>query len=182
VPNGTAGAPTTIQIQVADQFGNPVAGATSVISVAVAGANPSAGLAVTEVGAGSYSASYVPVHSGNDAIGIQVAGLALASSPFTSIVLAGPADPAHSTAEVTVTPNIFYFTIRVVVTARDAQGNPTGRGGDRVEVAPDGAPPAAATDNGNGTYSAEFVSLSYNHTVAITLNGSPILGSPYTTR
>jgi hypothetical protein len=182
VPNGTAGAVTTIQIQVADQFGNPVAGAASVISVTVGGANPSAGLAVTEVGGGSYSASYVPVHSGNDAIGVQVNGLTLAGSPFTSIVVPGLSDPAHSSAEVTATPTVFYFTIRIVVTARDAQGNPTGVGGDRVQLAIDGAPPAAATDNGNGTYSAEFISFSPNHSVAITLNDIPILGSPYTTR
>jgi hypothetical protein len=182
VPNGTAGAPTTIQIQVADQFGNPVAGAASVISVTVGGANPSAGLAVTEVGGGSYSASYVPVHSGSDQVGIQVNGLALAGSPFTSVVAVGPSDPAHSTAEVTVIPSVFYFTIRIVVTARDVQGNPTGVGGDRVQLAIDGAPPAAAVDNGNGTYSAEFISLSPNHTVAITLNDIPIQGSPYTSR
>jgi Big-like domain-containing protein/invasin-like protein/filamin/ABP280 repeat protein len=181
VPNGTVGVPTTIQIQVADQFGNPVGGAAAGIAITVGGANPSPGLPVTEVGGGSYSASYVPVHTGSDEIGIQVAGLTLASSPFTSIVLPGPTDPAHSTAEVTLIPNIFYFTIQIVVTARDVQGNPTGTGGDRVQVAVDGASPVAATDNGNGTYSAEFVSLSPSHTVAITLNDSPIQGSPYTT-
>ena len=181
VPNGTSGAPTTIQLQVTDQFGNPVPGAASVISVTVGGANPSAGLAVTELGGGSYSASYVPVLSGSDQIGIQVNGLTLAGSPFTSIVAPGPSDPARSTAEVTATPSVFYFTIRIVVTARDAQGNPRGVGGDRVQLAIDGAPPAAAADNGNGTYSAEFISFSPNHTVAITLNDSPIQGSPYTT-
>jgi hypothetical protein len=181
VPNGTAGAPTTIQIQVADQFGNPVAGAAAGISITVAGANPSGGLAATEVGGGLYSALYVPVHGGNDEVGIQVNGLTLAGSPFTSMVVPGPSDPAHSTAEVTATPTVFYFTIRIVVTARDAQGNPTGVGGDRVQLAIDGAPPAAAADNGNGTYSAEFISFSPNHTVAITLNDSPIQGSPYTT-
>jgi invasin-like protein/Big-like domain-containing protein/filamin/ABP280 repeat protein len=182
VPNGTAGAPTVIKIHVIDEFGNPVAGVAAGIAITVGGANPALGLPVTEAGDGSYSASYVPVHTGNDEIGIQVAGLTLAGSPFSSIVVPGPTDPAHSTAEVTAIPNIFYFTIKIVVTARDAQGNPTGMAGDQVQVAVDGAAPAAATDNGNGTYSAEFISLSLNHTVAITLNGSPIQGSPYTTR
>ena len=181
VPNGTVGAPTAIEIHLADEFGNPVAGAAAGISIAVAGANPTPGLPITEVAAGSYSASYVPVHTGSDAISIQIPGLTLAGTPFTSIVAPGPSDAAHSTAEVTTTPNVFYYTIRIVVTARDAQGNPTGTGGDRVQVAMDGGPPAAATDNGNGTYSAEFLSLSPNHTVAITLNDSPIQGSPYTT-
>jgi hypothetical protein len=182
VPNGTVGVPTTIQIQVADQFGNPVGGAAAGIAITVGGANPSPGLPVTEVGGGSYAASYVPLHSGNDEIGIQINNLTLANSPFTSIVLPAPSDPSHSTAEVTTIPNVFFFTIRTVVTARDSQGNPTGNGGDRVQVAVDGGPPAAATDNGNGTYSLEFGSLTRNHTVAVTMNDIPIQGSPYTTQ
>jgi hypothetical protein len=182
VPNGTAGAPTTIDIHLADQFGNPATGAAASVSVTVGGANPSPGLPVIEVGGGAYSAAYVPVHIGSDEIGIQVGGLPLASSPLHSSVLPGPTDPAHSTAEVTTTQSLFYFTISIVVTARDAQGNPVVTAGDRVQMVVDGGPPQAATDNGNGTYSMAFVTLSPNHSVAITLNDIPIQGSPYPTQ
>jgi Bacterial Ig-like domain (group 1) len=182
VPNGVAGTPTPIQIHATDQFGNPATGAAAGISVGVAGANPTSGLPITEVGAGAYSASYVPVHSGGDQIVVQVGGAAVPGSPFSSTVAPGPTDPAHSTAEVSAIPNVFYFTIRVVVTARDTQGNPRGAGGDRALVSVDGAPPTAANDNGDGTYLAESLSFSAVHTVAITLNDSPIQGSPYATQ
>ena len=182
VPNGVAGASTAIAIHVADQFGNPVTGAAAGISIAVTGANPTATLPVTEVGGGAYSASYIPVHSGSDQVVVQLVSSAVPGSPFTSVVLSGPTDPAHSTAEVAAIPNVFFFTIRAVITARDTGGNPVGRGGDRVQVAIDGGAAIAATDNGDGTYLAEFVSFSPSHTLAIVLNDIPIQGSPYTTQ
>jgi hypothetical protein len=181
VPNGVAGTPTAIAIRATDQFGNPATGAAADISVAVEGANPTPTLPVTEAGPGAYSASYVPIHSGGDQIVVQVRGAAVPGSPFTSTVAPGPTDPAHSTAEVSAVPNVFYFNLRVVITARDAQGNPRGTGGDRAQVSVDGAAPTPAGDNGDGTYLAEFLSFSPNHTVGITLNDSPIQGSPYTT-
>jgi hypothetical protein len=40
--------------------------------------------------------------------------------------------------------------------------------------------PITATDNGDGTYTAAYTPLGLgNDTVAITLNGTPIAGSPY---
>jgi hypothetical protein len=181
VPNGVAGAPTAIEIHATDQFGNPATGAASSISVGVEGTNPASGLPVTEAGPGAYSTSYVPAHTGSDQIVVQVGGVAVPGSPFSSTVVPGPTDPAHSTAEASVIPNVFYFTIRVVITARDAQGNPRGTGGDRAQVSMDGAAPVAASDNGDGSYTAEFVSFSPFHTLAVTLNDSTISGSPFTT-
>jgi Big-like domain-containing protein/filamin/ABP280 repeat protein len=187
VPNGNVGVPTTIEIHIADEFGNPVAGAAAGISVTVAGANPSPGLPVTEVGSGSYSASYVPVHSGSDEIGIQINGLALAGSPLVSMVLAGPADPATTTAFVPPSTR-FFETGRIEVTTRDSQGNQLNHGGGAVTITfVQGTrrfplPAELIVDNGDGTYTGFYSRIGLGaFSVEITLNGTAIQGSPYST-
>jgi hypothetical protein len=185
VLDGTAGATSTITVRLEDEFGNPASGSAGAISITVDGANPSASLPVTETGNGSYSASYVPIHSGTDLVNVRVKGSAIPGSPFQSTIVPGPAAASGTTAQLTTTCCwfFFYYRIEILVTARDAQGNAVGKGGDQVAVAVDGgavAPPPVV-DNGDGTYSAFFYSLSPTHSVAITLNGAPIQGSPYTT-
>jgi filamin/ABP280 repeat protein/Big-like domain-containing protein/invasin-like protein len=177
VPNGTAGASTTITIRLRDEFGTPVEGAAGEILVSVEGANPASSLAVTDLGAGSYSASYVPTHTGSDQVGVQVNGSAVAGSPLISTVAPGPADASTTTAVVT---RAGFFTVNALVTARDAQGNLLGRGGDRVQMQLNGGALEDATDNGDGTYSKSFFPV-FGFSIDITLNGVPIAGSPYTT-
>jgi hypothetical protein len=172
--NGTAGTSTTITVQLQDAFGTPVEGAAGDIAISVSGANQASGLAVTDKGDGAYSASYVPTHTGADQVDVRVNGTALAGSPFPSIVVAGPADPATTTA-VVMRSGLFF--IDVVVTTRDAQNNPLGRGGDVVQAQLDSDPPAGLNDNLDGTYSGSFFSFASN--VAVTLNGVPISGSPF---
>jgi hypothetical protein len=184
VPNGVAGATTTIALHLEDEFGNPVSAVGSGLTISVDGANPASGLTVSDLGEGSYSASYVPVHSGTDMINVLVNGKVLEGSPFPSTVVPGPAAPTATTAELTTVWWFFYYRIDIVVTARDAQGNRVPQGGDQIEVMVDGGgafPPENVVDNGDGTYSAAFLSSSPNHSVVITLNGGPIQGSPYTT-
>jgi hypothetical protein len=179
VPNGTAGATTTISLRLKDEFGNPVSNAAGTISIAVGGANPTPGIQVTDLGDGSYSAAYVPVHAGADAVSIQLGGGPLSGSPFTSTVAPGPADPTTTTA--TISRNgVFFYTIDVLVTVQDAQHNPVGRGGDHVQAQLEGNAPVDATDNGNGTYSAKFFTFNFSAAIAVTLNGVPIAGSPFT--
>jgi len=178
---------TTIDIHIADQFGNPVAGIAAGISAAVDGANPAAALPVTEVGGGAYSASYTPLHSGTDAIAIQVAGAAIAGSPFSSTVSAGPADPSTTTATVPTGTRVFEVG-RIDVVTRDAQGNQLNHGGASVAITfVQGTnriplPPESITDNGDGTYTALYSRVGIGpFSVEITLNGTPIQGSPYST-
>jgi hypothetical protein len=187
VPNGTAGAPTTIEIHVADQFGNPVAGAAAGVSISVAGVNPTPALPIIEVGGGVYSASYVPVHSGTDGITIQVAGGTLAGSPFSSAVVPGPADPTTTTAIVPGRTRVFEIG-RIDVVTRDAQGNQLNQGGAAVAITfVQGAnrtplPPESIVDNGDGTYSGFYSRIGIGaFSVEITLNGAAIQGSPYST-
>jgi hypothetical protein len=179
VPNGTSGATTSISIELVDEFGNPVTGAASTVSIAIEGANPTASLPLTELGEGSYSASYVPTHTGTDAVSIQLGAKTLSGSPFQSIVAPGPADPTNTTA--TINRNgVFFYTIDVLVVTQDAQHNLLGKGGDRVQVQLEGNEPQDATDNGDGTYSARFFTFNFSAAIAVTLNGVPIAGSPFT--
>jgi hypothetical protein len=187
VPNGTAGAVTTISISLADEFGNPVESGSGQISVTVSGANP-LGLAVSDQGNGSYSASYTPVHAGVDQIDILVSGDRLGGSPFTSNVVPGPASAATSTADVPASGSLFVSGTITVYT-RDSQSNLLGRGGEavaitfvhrdsgtRIDVR------GEIRDNGDGTYTANYSQPGLGvFNVEITLNGSPIQGSPYQT-
>ena len=176
VPNGTAAVATTISVHLKDEFGTGVEGSAGSIAISIAGANPAAGLTVTEVGNGDYSASYVPTHTGTDQLDVRVNGTALAGSPFASTVVAGPADPATTTAVLTRS-GIFY--VDAVVTTRDAQGNLLGHGGDLVQVQWNGGAPGNAIDNGDGTYFDQFFAGFGGASAAISLNGVPIAGSPY---
>lgn len=177
--NGTAGAATTITVQLQDAFGTPVEGAAGDIAITIAGPNPASGLDVTDRGDGSYSASYTPIHTGTDQVDVRVNGEAVPGNPFASVVIAGAAAPSTTTAAVTRS-GIFNLTVDVLVTTRDAEGNLLGRGGDQVLVQLNGGGFQPASDRQNGTYSLSF-SLVFGFSMDITLNGVPIAGSPFTT-
>jgi hypothetical protein len=177
--DGTAGEPTSIAIRVKDEFGTEILGATGAIRVRVEGANPGE-LSVTDEGNGNYSARYTPTRSGTDQIDVQVNGTAVGGSPLSSVVQAGPADAASTTALVSRRPQIFWWTIDVTVTSRDSHGNLTGRGGALVQV--DNGTQQPVQDKGDGTYVASFNTFFPDQPVTITLNGVPIAGSPYTPR
>lgn len=188
VPNGTAGIATTISVVLKDEFGNNIEGAGNDLSIGITGSNPASGLPVTEDGNGSYTAFYVPLRSGTDAVTVAVRGVSL-GGPFPSNVAPGPADASTSTAVVTRT-GVFFVQVDVLVTTRDAQGNPLGRGGNLVQIAANGGAPRSCAppdgneqtclDNGDGTYSDSFIIIAGTVTVDISLNGVPLGGSPYT--
>jgi hypothetical protein len=187
VPHGTPGLVTSISIQLKDEFDTPVEGAAGSITVSVSGAN-NANLSVTDQGNGSYSATYTPIHAGADQVDVRVGGSPLDASPFTSNVVPGPADPATSTADVPASGSLFVSGTIVVYT-RDSQSNLLGRGGEavaitfvhrdsgtRIDVR------GEIRDNGDGTYSVNYSQPGLGvFDVEITLNGSPIQGSPYQT-
>ena len=178
VPAGTAGTATTISIHLQDEFGTPVEGAAGSIAVAVTGANEVSSVPVTDQGNGSYSASYTPTHSGLDVVDVLVSGGRLHESPFASFVVPGPASPARTMAQVS-REGFFIFTITIVVTTQDAQGNLLGRGGDHVEVQPSGGSVRDAEDRGDGTYVSAFSTVNPVHLSDIFLNGEPLAGNPF---
>jgi adhesin/invasin len=174
VPNGQAGQSTVIEIQLKDALGNPTPGQAGAIAVSISGANTIGSLDASDEGGGRYTVRYTPLTAGTDLVTIRVAGGPLAGSPFPSQVVPGPVNPGTSTAELTVT----FFGVGAVVTARDAQGNPVGHGGDTVTMSVNDGPPTTATDNGNGTYQVAVFVLG-PQVVRIDLNGQPIQGSPF---
>ncbi|KPJ91371.1 MAG: hypothetical protein AMS18_08840, partial [Gemmatimonas sp. SG8_17] len=93
----------------------------------------------------------------------------------------GLADPATTTA---VIPNgAAGFTTAMVVTVRDVSGNPLSGGGEVVAVSVTGAniATAAVEDHGDSTYTATYTpTRAGTDTVAVTLAGQHISGSPYT--
>ncbi len=176
VPAGTAGAATNIVVTVNDASGNPKTGETVVISVS--GSNL-ASPAVTDVGNGTYTAAYTPTATGSDNVAITLNTVAISGSPYTSVVSAGAADPANSTA--TVPAGTAGAATNIVVTVNDASGNP--KTGETVVISVSGSNLAspAVTDVGNGTYTAAYTpTAAGSDNVAITLNTVAISGSPYT--
>ncbi|HEV8122979.1 MAG TPA: Ig-like domain repeat protein [Gemmatimonadales bacterium] len=95
----------------------------------------------------------------------------------------GPADPASSTGNVpNGTPGVATV---ITVQAKDQFGNNVTVGGENVVVTVSGsntAGPITATDNGDGTYSASYTPANSGpDQVDITMNGTPISGSPFNT-
>jgi adhesin/invasin len=182
VPSGAAGIETVVTVRLQDGFGNPVTGAGAQVSMAVGGPNSGARVTIDEAGNGAYVARYTPTRVGSDLLDLRVAGQPIPGSPFTSSVVAGPADPEHTTADVPDNGS-FGVAIDFVVEAADALGNPLGRGGDVVVVTPEGSSPITATDQGDGTYRATWLPFTLGTVdVTITINGTPIHNNPFPIR
>jgi adhesin/invasin len=182
VPNGAPGLPTQIVVQARDAYGNPVSTGGETVAMTVSGANNPGALTVTDQANGTYTASYTPTLAGTDAVAITMNGTAIGGSPFTSTVSVGAVSPAQSTA--TVPDGVAGLPTAIVVQARDAYGNPVSTGGETVSVTVAGTNGAGAltvTDQGDGTYAAGYTpTVAGADEVAITMNGTPISGSPFT--
>jgi hypothetical protein len=94
-----------------------------------------------------------------------------------------PGPPVAAHAPAIVPDGVFGQSLEILVSAADAQGNPVGRGGDQVGVTVVGIQTLTVQDAGDGTYRAAWRPLTFGtFRVEITLNGTPISGSPYTLR
>lgn len=180
--SGTSAGTTNIVVQARDGFGNAVLTGGAAVDINVTGANAAAP-AVTDVGDGTYTASYTPVTAGPDQIAITLNGVSVSGSPFTSTVNAGNADAAQSSASVQASV-VAGSTSSIIVQTRDANGNALTSGGQTVVVTVAGSNAAtpAVTDNGNGTYAATYLPTnSGSDNVTVALNGVALNGSPFTT-
>jgi len=182
VPDGTAGLPTRIVVQARDGGGNPLSSGGETVLVTVSGDNNAGALTVTDQTIGTYTATYTPTTAGTDYVAITIDGTPVSGSPFTSTVDVGAVSPSHSTA--TVPPGSAGSATSIVVRARDAYNNPLSSGGERVAVTVSGdnnAGTLTVTDPGDGTYTASYTPTTAGADyVAITMNGIPISGSPFT--
>ena len=181
VPAGTAGSATSIDITLNDEFGNPVGGAGGQIAVAVSGANPTSSVPVEEQSGGRYRAQYTPTVAGTDQVEVRVGGQGAPGSPFASVVSAGPPDPRGTTALV---PNgSFGDPLDILVFLADAQGNRIGQDAGVIGVTVQGVTELAVEYIGDGVYRARWVPFVVGtFQISITLGGTPIANSPYTTQ
>jgi hypothetical protein len=182
VPNGVAGTPTLMTVRLQDALGNPVPGARDKVNASVSGANSSGRLDVADQGGGTYQVSYTPHAVGSDLVQILVDGTALPGSPFTSVVVPGAPDPAHTTAEVPKEAS-FFSTVNIVVHVADSEGNPVGHGGDQVVIQVRSRGALTVTDQGDGSYTASFHPPTPDtYTIDISLNGVLIADNPFSVR
>lgn len=141
-------------------------------NASLSGGSGSCNLTLTTAGTRTLAATYggSPGFSGSTSPGVNHV-----VNPF------GPADPASSTANVP--PGTSGAQTTITVQAVDQFGNQVGSGGETVVVTVSGANsagPITATDNGDGTYTAVYTpTVSGPDQVDITMNGTPISGSPY---
>ncbi len=182
VPAGTAGSATNITVQARDASGNPLTTTGATVLVTVTGSNSAGPFTAADGGDGTYTTSYTPSAAGTDNVAITMNGTALNDSPYTSVVSAGALSPANSTA--TVPAGTAGSATNITVQARDASGNPLTTTGATVLVTVTGsnsAGPFTAADGGDGTYTTSYTpSAAGTDNVAITMNGTALNDSPYT--
>ncbi len=188
-PAGTAqsGLALTQQpvVQVQDSDGHEVSDSgrtvTAEIASGLTGATLSSGSATTDSsGLATFAGLTITGPVGEYVLRFVSPGLLPAVSEIISLI-PGLADPATTTA--VVPDGVAGFTTKIVVTVRDASGNQLSGGGESIAASVTGANVATATveDHGDGTYTASYTPRQAgSDSVAITLNGQPIAGSPYT--
>jgi hypothetical protein len=86
VPNGRPQRPTTIVIQARDAYGNALSVGGDTVVVTVSGKNHAGPMTATDVGDGTYTATYTPRDKGTDSVAITMNGTPIKGSPFTSKV------------------------------------------------------------------------------------------------
>jgi filamin len=183
VPQGKAGKPTTVTVITRDQYGNDVVRGGQTLSVMVGGANQDAEVDCHDNGDGTYTGRYTPKRAGVDYLAISLNGTAIGDSPCKTVVQSGIGDPAQTTVMMpSVSRSGTLTTISIV--NRDQYGNELQSGGDEIVVTVNGVnggTPVAVADVGNGTYLATYTpTKSGEDQLAITVNGAPIEGSPFT--
>jgi hypothetical protein len=118
--------------------------------------------------------------AGANTLEATAAGLSGSPVTFTATGVAGP--PTAGTTTATVPAGTAGQITVIAIISRDQHGNLVSSGGATVAATVTGANSATATvtDNGDGTYTARYTpTASGTDQIAITLNGTPVGGSPY---
>jgi hypothetical protein len=201
VPNGTAGAVTTVVVTLYDQFDNWVVNdaksAAAILAGAITGVN--AGATVTAVPSfpGQWQLTYTPIVAGQDFMTITLdldgggstyGPVAISPTPYPTLVSPGAAAAANSSGQDI--PSITAGQLATItVTLRDAQGNQVTTSGGSVVTAsvnggsPNFGTPVTATPIGAGdTWAVTYTpTAAGNDLINILLDGTPIgtaLGVP----
>ncbi|HEU4641456.1 MAG TPA: filamin/ABP280 repeat domain-containing protein [Gemmatimonadaceae bacterium] len=184
----TAPAGTAVSIAPAvrllDASGVPLTGVTVTFAVRSGGGSITGATPVTDAnGIATVGSWTLGPAAGANTLAASAPGVSGSPLTFTATatITIGAANAAQSTA--TVPNGAAGAATTITVQARDQNGVALTTGGATVVVSVSGANSATptVTDNGNGTYTAQYTpTRSGTDQVAITLNGSAIGGSPYT--
>jgi adhesin/invasin len=171
----------TVTVTALNTLGNPVSGVPVTISATGSG-NTITQPSLTD-GGGVAVGTFSSTVAEGKTISAIVDGTAIVQTQGVAVSPAA-ADAASSTATVPGGGTSGSPTT-ITVQAKDQFGNNVTVGGAAVEITVSGANtagPFLATDNGDGTYSAAYTPTGGGlDQVAITLNGTPISGSPFNT-
>ncbi|MCA1800683.1 MAG: hypothetical protein LC650_05265, partial [Actinobacteria bacterium] len=123
VPDGTAGETTEITIEVEDEFSNPVGGAAEELSVEISGANVATPTVSETAVTGTYTASYTPTAAGTDFFLIEIRGIEISGSPYTSSVSTSGISGSESSVVASAASVQVGSSATVTVQVRDDAGN-----------------------------------------------------------
>ena len=174
--------PTQPAIRVQDGSGNLLAGVAVTVTIASGGGVLSGTTTVQTDASGVAAFSDLSL---TGLVGVRLLRFAAGSVSAQSagiLVMPGQASAPHSTATVPPTGRRNKPTV-ITIQTRDQSDNNLTVGGHAVAVNVTGANiagPVSATDNGDGTYTVSYTpSTRGTDTIAITLDGAAIGGSPY---
>ena len=181
-----AGGSTTVTFTVEDANGDvePGDGLPVVFSLAAGSADTSGGTFsnVTDNGDGTYTATFSSTVPGTDYITASIDGEALTSTPATVTAL----DLSHSTVAAVPTGFPAGGSTTVTLTTEDTNGDVEPSGGQSVAFnLADGSADTSGgtfsdvTDNGDGTYTATFMStVAGTDYLTASINGQPLISTP----
>lgn len=176
----TGSSSTTVTVTALDASNNPISGATVVLAVT------GSGNSITQPGltnaSGVATGTVSSTIAGSKTISATINGTGINQTQAVTVD-PGPVDAASSTG--TVPAGASGVPTQITVQGKDQFGNNVTTGGATVMITVSGTNsvgPFAATDNGDGTWSGSYTpSTAGPDQVDITLNGTPISGSPFNT-
>jgi hypothetical protein len=168
--------------QQGDQSGLPIIGAS--VSAAVASGGGTLGgqatISTDLLGIATFSDLSLTGKVGNHTL--RISSGVLSATTTTIGLTPGPASPSQSTANVPSDGTAKRATV-ITVQTKDQSGNALTTGGHTVVITVTGknkAGPLTASDNGDGSYTASYApNKDGDDLIAITLDGTPIAGSPF---
>ncbi len=178
-----AGVAATVKVTLRDKSGTPLGGIAVTLG-ASGGDNTIAPASATTGGNGVATFSFSSTRAEPKSISASAGDVSI--GPAALEVTPAEPDAAHTTARV---PDGKQFrATRITVEAHDRYDNRVTTGGATVTATIDDGPNAGWTsltvaDRHDGTYTLSYSPLwKGNDIIAITLNGQPISGSPYTSK
>jgi len=176
-----AGEPANFTVHAKDSFGNSIKTGGAKFDAVLEG-REKVNVDVQDKSDGTYSASYKTAVSGAYFLHVTLEGTPIKDSPFSVNVTPGAASASLSSAEGEgLIKAIAGETATFVVSLKDSYGNPLKASGGDVAAQVDEANECSVYDNKDGTYRAQYrATKSGQRTINVTVNGSPIAGSPFT--